>query len=110
MSLPSDPDSLASCTKGGSSSALSYTEVIRPSTRFTYVIEAPKVLYALNPGYEESVSEHDSALNFAQKSIPLSISFIAYSLLHASKRMLSAIPVQVVAAPHHIPKHMDILA
>jgi hypothetical protein len=132
MSLPYNPDNPVSYTKKGSSSTLSYTEESSiPSTHITDVVEASNVLYALNPDYKKSVllydnisgeefvgwesgygtvqpqwrstAEHNSALNFVQESIRLSISFIAHTVLHASESILSAVP----AAPRYEPRQLD---
>ena len=64
-------------------------------------------LYALYPVYNESVLGHISAIDFAQESLRLSISIIAYSLLHAAERILSVIPVEVVAGPCYTPRGLN---
>ena len=98
MSLPYNPDDPASYAKGGGSI---------PPTHMKDVIDVSKVLYALNPVYSESVLGHISAIDFAQESLRLSTSFIAYSLLHAAERILSAIPVEVVAGPCYTPRGLN---
>ena len=95
MSLPYNPDDPASYVKGGGSI---------PPAHMNDVVDLWKVLYALNPVYNESVSGHISAIYFAQESLRLSIPFIAYSLLHAAENILSVIPVEVVAGPSHTPR------